>query len=475
MKDNKKSLSVYTAWYSVGNFIIRSISFLLLPLYSNLLSTTEFGDYALLVSMYSIIAVLYQSGMQNALTKYYLENENQVQRKKIFSSIFNSIVISGILLTCLSIIFSKGISQLILGTQHDSKLISIIFIALFFETLSFFPLHLLKTKEKARKVVTYSSVSAVINLLLNVVFVYKMRMDIEGIFIAQMLSSLALTIIVFPSVLPEIQMYIDKVLLKKMFLFSLPFVVSGLFSSAVDVSDRFILNIFTSKDEVGIYTLSYKIAMIMNVFVISFRTAWIPRALNVYNSQNYSVIFGNTLKKLTSVSLTILLCITLFSPYLFHIRLFGVTILNKNFEPGLVILPYILLGYFFSGLAIFYSLFPFISSKSYYFLYSDLIAFVVNILLNFILIPLVGMVGAAIATTLAYFASALFLFFISRRKINITYPIKNLSTIIISCLVLLIIGMNLKNLLVDVVIIIIYLTLIVRLSKISLAGLFSIT
>ncbi len=473
--ENKKSLSAHTAWYSIGNFIIRSVSFILLPLYSNLLSTSEFGNYALLISLYAIAGVLYQSGMQNSLTKFYLGDVNIEQRKKVFSSIFNSIIILGILLTCISLIFSKWISKLILNTPQYDKLISLVFITLLVDTLSYFALHLLKTKEKVSKVVFLSCISALVNLLLNILFCYHLQMSVEGIFLAQLLSSLVLLIILLPSILPEMQISIDKVLLKKMFLFSLPFVIGGVFSAAVDVSDRFILNFFTTKEEVGIYSLSYKIATVMNVFIISYKTAWIPRALNVYNGRNYSEVFGNTFKKLISISLVIILIVTLFSPYLFQIKLFNVNILNKNYEAGLVILPYILFGYLFSGLAAFYSLFPFVSSKSYYFLYSDLIAFLVNLILNFILIPILGMMGAAVATTFAFIASASFLFIISKQKIPIFYPVKELVIIILSAAIFLFVGMYFQNLILNIVLIIIFLILTERLTRINLIQLFRIT
>ncbi len=472
--ENKKSLSSSTAWYSIGNFVIRSISFLLLPLYSNLLSTEEFGNYALLISLYTIISVLYQSGMQNSLTKFYLENDDSAYRKKVFSSVFNTIIIIGVLITCLSIIFSGSISQLILGSIQYRSLIELVFLTLFAETLGYFILHLFKTKEEAKKVVIYSLIAAIINLVLNIVFVYYYRLNVEGIFIAQLLSSFVLFILLIPSLLSELQMLIDKLLLKKMFLFSLPFLIAGVFSSAVDVSDRFILNYFTNKSEVGIYSFSYKIAMVMNVFVISFRTAWIPHALNVYHSKNYSEVFGNTFKKLLAVSFLIILVVPLISPFLFKLKLFDVYLLSKNFESGLIILPYVLLGYLFNGVASFYSLYPFESSKSYYFLVTDLLAFLVNIILNFIFIPLLGMVGAALSTTLAFLSAAIFLFIISRRKIVVFYPWKEIILIVLIAGIFLFIGLSFQSLMLRILLIVLYLVIVGQLTKIKMKNLFRV-
>ena len=72
-----KSLSKSVAWYGIGNIFIRSVSFILLPFYSNLISTAEFGNYALLMSVYAIISVLYQFGMHGTLNKFYIEEQKQ--------------------------------------------------------------------------------------------------------------------------------------------------------------------------------------------------------------------------------------------------------------------------------------------------------------------------------------------------------------------------------------------------------------
>ncbi len=472
---NSKSLSGSTIWYSFGNFVVRSMSFILLPLYSHLISTNDFGIYSLLMSFYAIAAVFFQSGMQNALMKYYLETPDIDQKKKIFSSIINSIFALGVLFTFTGILFSKEISQLVLGASQYSKLTALLFISLFLDTLGYFGLHLLKTQVKAKKVVSYSLASAVINLILNIVFVYSLKMGVEGIFLAQIISSLFLIIFLLKDMFADYKLTIDIDFIKKAVIFSLPIIIGGILSSAVDVCDRFFLNIFTDKNTVGIYSLSYRIAIVMNVFVISFRTAWIPHALNLYKTSGSEEILGKTYLKLLSIGFLILIAVTLFAPFLFNLKLFNVFLLDKNYEPGLIILPFILFGYLINGIIAFYSLYPFISNKSYHFLISDGSAFVVNILLNLILIPAMGMLGAAVATTAAFFIGALYLYIVSVNKINIIYPVKEILQLIFITAVVFVSGILYKSFYVDIVLIIIYLVIISRVAKIKMTGLLKLS
>ncbi len=462
------SLSGSTAWYGLGNLFIRSVSFLLLPLYSNLITTGEFGSYALIMSLYAIISVLYQAGMQSGLTKFYLQEKLPEKRNEIFSTGLNAILISGAVLTLIVIIFSGKISSIVLNSEKYSELINIIFIALFLETAGNFCLHLLKTKEASKSVVLYSSIAAVINLILNIILVYYLRLSVKGIILSQFFAAIVLLVIVFPAVKKEYTAVINKKVLSGLLSFSYPLILAGLLSSAVDVSDRFILNHFLGSDEVGIYSFSYRIAMVMNVFVISFRTAWAPHAINLFYKGQYRNRFGKTFNKLLAASFMILLSVGLFAEYLFKTHIGNVNIFNSQYASGVVIIPFILGGYLFGGLSSFYSVYPFVSGKSFHFLIADLLAFAVNILLNFLLIPSFGLIGAAAATTIGIMLSAIYLFIISRKEVKIDYEIKEILFIAISAILFLIIGIQFKEFILDILLIVFYLGVIQFLTKIKL-------
>ncbi len=453
----KNSLSKSVAWYGLGNLFIRSASFILLPIYSNLISTSEFGNYALLMSVYAIVSVLYQFGMHGSLNKFYIEERTEKKKKIIFSTLLNAIFLIGIIVTLMLCFAAKEISLLIFATADFSSLLILVFITLFIETVCFYILLLLKTKELSKQAVKYSAVGAVLNVFFNILFVFVYRLSVAGIILSQLISSSVLLLIMLKVIRTDYTLRIDIEFLLRLLRFSYPIMFAGFLSAAVDVADRFILNYYLGTSEVGIYSLSYRIAMVMNVFVISFRTAWNPYSLNLFYSKDYESSYGSTITRLVAVSCFILLVLSLFSGYLFDITLFGNSLFNPIYKSGIVILPLVIIGYIFSGISSFYSVYPFISNKSYHFLISDLIAFLSNILINIIFIPKFGIIGAAFATATGFLSGAAYLFFISRDEIKVDYQTKDLSIIIISALMFLFIGLNLKNFFVDVVVILSYL------------------
>lgn len=462
--EKRTQLSKATALYTAGNLFIRSVSFLLLPLYSNLISTEEFGNYALVMSLYAIIAVFYQSGLQSALSKYYLEEPSKNKRKEIFSTILNSAGLIGLLLTILIFILAGWIAKETTGSVKYDSLLRIVFAALFFESITFIALHLLRTKELAGKVVIYSSFSAVINLIFNVYLVYYLRLGIYGIIWSQLIASVSLFIVLVPFLKINYLGVLKADLAKIFFTFSYPLIIAGVLSASVDVIDRFIIDYFLGKSEVGLYSFSYRIALLMNIFVMSLRSAWTPYSIRLYNEGNYKEEFGKSLTKIIAVSLLIFLIVSIFVDDLFNVRFAGFNLFDPRYKGGIEIIPVILISYFFSALVTYYSVYPYISGKSVHFLISDFIALIINVALNFILIPVYGIMGAAAATFFSYFGNASYLVIVSEQKIKITYePLKII--IILAVIGLFYLVSKLLNIFaVDIVILVISCFLVYRLT-----------
>lgn len=469
---NKTSLSKSVAWYGLGNIFVRALSFILLPVYSNLLSTRSFGDYSLLMSVYAVALVIYQFGMFGALNKFFIEEKSEHKKKVIFSSILNSIFIISILVTGILWISSSEISKVVFGTPEFAPLLVILLFSILFETLCSYIFYLLKTMELAKKAVMYSALGAVLNLLLNIIFVYYLKLSVPGIIYAQLISGFILFLLLFSLMRENYVLSIDREILKAVIRFSIPLVIANLLTAGNNVADRFILNILSGREVVGIYSFSYRLAIIMNIFVMSFTTAWSPHSLNLYYSNDYKTTFGKTLNKLVALSCVFLLVVSLFAPYLFDLHLFGISFFNPSYRAGIIIIPLIMTGYIFNGISSFYSVYPTVSNKTYHILISDLGAFILNVGLNILLIPRLGMLGVAFATLTGFIFAAAYLFVVSRKAIVIDYQTKELMITILIALIILFAGLNLASLVINIILVLIYLTALNYLTDIKLVQLF---
>lgn len=470
----KSGLFEATAWYGIGNLFVRVVGFVLLPLYSNLIPVEQFGVYSLMMSTYAIAGVFYQFGMIASLTNFYLKESEESGRKIIFSTVINSIIILGFILTAIAYLVLPILSKKILGSNEYFSLFFLLFVIIFFETISSFILQLFKTQELSKKVVVYLFVSAFLNLLLNIWFVYELGMGIRGIIYAHLLTSFLVFALLIPLIKHSYTFIINKKTLTSTYLFALPLFISGIFASGMDVADRFILDHFLGKREVGEYSFAYRLAMITNIFVISFRAAWTPYALNHFKDNDYANNFGKILIKVLAIGAFILLLVSFFADDLFDVELLGRKLFNPVYKNGLVILPYVVVGYIFSSLASFYSVYPFVSNKSYHFLISDGLGLVSNLVLNFFLIPSFGLAGAGISTCVSFMIAALYLYFISKDKIIIAYPKEEMLTTILASSVLMVLGIEYNNFILQMALILIYLLMIEFILKIKISKLFRI-
>lgn len=463
------SLFKSTVWYTVGNLFSRSIGFILLPFYSNLIPTVDFADYSLVMSAYLVLSAVYQAGLHYSLTKYYLEAKDDNSRNNIFSTLFTLIIVWSLLLSTLFTLNAEGISNIILGSSGKTMLIIISVWMLFADTFFYTAVHLLKVLELSGKVAVYTAIYSVVNLLLNVLLVFIFKWNVTGILTAQIVSAVILSFIILPLLKQYYKPVFDFGLLPPMLLFSLPLLLSDLFSNMVDVIDRFILNHFLDKTAVGLYSFSYRVAMVMNVFVISFRTAWTPYSLRLFNEdKNYPEVFGKSMTKFVALSLLVFLMVSSLIDDAFRFSFFGFNIFNMRYEPGTVIIPFILLGYVLGGLASFYTIYPYVSGRSHHFLISEAIGFIVNFILNIILVPRFGIIGAAAATTLSLLAVLLYLIALSG-KVKIKYQIKELFLISSAAFILFSLSKIINLLPVDILIILLFIIFIRKILNVRLS------
>jgi O-antigen/teichoic acid export membrane protein len=451
-----QKLMLSTAWYTIGNLFVRLFNFLLLPIFSNLIPAEQFGKYSLLISLTVIALAFYQFGLPSGLSKFYIEESSPDKKKIIFSTSINILLINSILITAIVLIFSSGISNWLFDDKNYANLLALLFFILIIDTISTQILQLLKTQEEAKKVVTYTALGAIINILMNLLFVVHFKFGIWGIAISQTISSAAVLIFLIPLIREHYKFVIDKNIAKSMILFCVPIFIAGVFNYGIDVIDRFILNIYYGQKEVGIYSFSYRIAMVMNLFVISFSTAWIPHSLNLFHSRDYKESFGKTFSKLLGAGLAILVIGTLLSDDLFRISYKDDFLFNSSYADGAVIIPFILLGYLFNGIATFYFVYPLTENRSRHFIYSDGLGLLVNIIANFLLIPAVGMIGAAVSTAISYMTVSAYLFSVSKNKVLVVYPRKQIIELILLTLVILTVGLMFKFLITDLILIIIF-------------------
>lgn len=434
-----KELTKDTVIYGISTIVGRFLGFLLVPFYTNVASITQddFGIYSNIYAYMALFVIIFIYGMDAAFMKYSsLANENE--KKGNFSTPFLFVSITSIALCLILFLGQDLFIPLMEIPQNYTRIYYYFILILFLDAVALIPFASLRLKRKAGQFTLIKLVNIILNLSLNLFLILKLEMGIEAIFISNLVASLFSFLALIPEINTNLKLRIDKLILNKMLRFAIPYLPGSIAAMAVQVIDRPIVLAMTDAKTLGIYQANYKLGIFMMLFVSMFHYAWQPFFLNNAKEQNAKELFSKILTLFLLAASIIWIVLTLFvsdfaSWEIFH----GKTIIGQKYLSGLYIVPAVLLGYLFHGLYVNFTAGIYIEEKTKYFPLVTGIGAIVNIVVNILLIPVMGILGAALATLFAYMAMSANLFFISQKYYEIKYEygriIKILSLLILSC------------------------------------------
>lgn len=424
MSSQIKKIFSDTVIYTFGSVFNRLLPFLLLPLYTLYFKPAEYGVFSLVYSFWFFVSVFYLYGMETSFQKFFIEAKSAVEKKSIYSSTLILILLTSIIFSSVIFVLAGYISVKVTGSESNTALIRLLAFILVIDSLYRIPMILINSEQRSKLYSAINAAAVVLNVTINIILIVSFKMGIEAIFYSYLVSYSFVFILAFAFSRKffSIQLNFDKV--KGLFRFSHQFLYYGLFLISMDLIDRFILEYFKGSAEVGIYSASYRIGIVMNLVITGFKVAWTPFFLNLKDEEGNKEIFSKIFTYFCYGGLVVFLTFSLLADDLVKINIAGYTLLNQNYWGGLVIIPYILIAYLFSGLYLNLNVAAFFQNKIKYLILSSGAGCVSNVILNFILIPGYSITGAAIATMLSYMIMFLVLYFYSQRIYRIDYEWK---------------------------------------------------
>ncbi len=421
MLEKIKELTKDTAIYGISTIVGRFLGFLLVPFYTNVIDTTDFGIYSNIYAYLAFLNIVFIYGMDAAFMKFSSIAE-EAGKKKTFSTAYLFVFITTIALALLLYLLRSPFAGLMEIPGRYTNLYYYIIFILIFDTLVLVPFANLRLERKAGKFSSIKLANIIINLALNFVLVLKYRLGIEAIFISNLIASAFSFIVLIPEILRKLTLRIDKELLKIMLRFGILYLPASLAAMVVQVVDRPVVLAMTNTSTLGIYQANYKLGIFMMLFVSMFQYAWQPFFLNNAKEKNAKEIFSKILTLFLLVSSLVWIVLTLFVEDFARFQfLAGHSIIGKKYLSGITIVPIILLGYLFNGVYYNFQAGIYIEEKTKYFPYVTGAGAVINVVVNVLLIPVLGIIGAALATLASYAVMAGSLFFFSQKYYRINY------------------------------------------------------
>ena len=426
VRTNIKRMSKHTAVYGMGNILNRAITFLLLPLYTNILTTADYGVLNLIYPFLGLMNVAFMYGMDSAFMRFFIPEKDEKRRLEIFSTVYLSILATTALLTGLLYLFEPLLARAVLG--NDSHLLYLAFVILALDGLSFLPVLYYRSINKPVNYVAIVFGEVILNLALNILFVAFFRWGIRGVLLANIFSSAAKLVLSSPALFHNLKTLFRMPLWKDLLKFGLPTVPAVLFANIIALGDKFILRYFFDESTVGIYAASYKIAIIMALLVTAFRFAWHPFFLSISDQPDAKQTYSKILTLFVMVASFLFLMVAMLAPPILTTPFFGVTIIPITYQAGLKVIPWILIANIFQGIYVNLVVGIYLEKKTHLSPLLTGIGMIVNLGTNFLLLGVFKMdfTAAGIATMLAYLAQTIAIFLVTRRFYPIRYEYEKL-------------------------------------------------
>lgn len=428
MKEKLKELTKDTAIYGISTMLGRFLNFILVPFYTNVFSPADYGVVILIYSYIAIFNIIFIYGMDAAFLKYAAFKDIG-DEKDNFSTPFLSVLFSSVVFCGLLILLTKPIAQFVELSSNLNYLIILSSLILFFDANSVISFLKLRLERKAKLFSFIKIANILFNITLNVFLIVKLKWGIEAIFISNLAASILSFILLIPTLIKNFKFSFHTLLFKRLVRFGLPYLPAGLGMMLVQVIDVPILEKLTDVKTVGIYKANYKLGIFMMLFVNMFQYAWQPFFLSNAKEENAKEIFSKVLTYFTIVGSLMVVLLSLFISDLVKIDYAGFSIIGEKYWAGLYIVPIILFAYLFNGFYVVFSAGIYIEEKSVYApIVTGLGAFT-NVAANYILIPQLNIMGAALATLLSYIVMAGGYYVVTQKFYKINYDYYKLAKI----------------------------------------------
>ena len=438
MLDKIKQLTKDTAVYGISTILGRFFGFILTPFYTHVLPDKgEMGIYNNYYAAIAFLNVVFIYGMDAAFMKYASLNSGET-KKKVFSTALIAVTVTTIILSVALYFLQNSFMSyldipekyLLIDPERFYRFFYYLIFILILDTVTIIPFAYLRLERKSKKFALIRLINIVVNLLLNLFFFIKLKWGMESIFVANLIASLLNLVLLAPDILQNLVLKIDKEYLRKMFWFGVPYLPASLSATIVQVINRPMVEKLTDYETLGVFSASYKLGTLMMLVVMMFQFAWQPFFLTNAKEKNAKEIFSKVLTLFLLFTSLLWIVISLFIDDVMKMKLFGISIYQERYQDGLVIVPIILLGYLFNGIYYNFQAGIYIEEKTKYFPIVTSAGAIVNVVANLLLIPALGIVGAALATLASYIVMAYGLYYYSQKFYKIEYELSKIARII---------------------------------------------
>jgi len=430
-----KKLAGETAIYGLSSIVGRLLNYLLMPLYTRLFLREEYGIVNELYAYTGFLMVLYIFRMETAFFRYGTAEEG---RDEAFSTSFWSVLGTSGLFSLLILCFANPITDWLEYAPEQSTFVTMFGLILAFDTLAEIPLARLRLEHRAKRFAAVRLTGIALNIGFNLFFlllcpwllkhgiasdfigkIYHREFGVGYIFLSNLIASTGVLLLLIPE-MRRVEWRFSPAVWRTMLIYAAPLILASMAGIVNEMLDRVLLKRLLPGDatsnlaQVGVYSASYKLAMLMSLVTQAFRYAAEPFFFANAKHKDAKILYADVTKYFSILGTATLLGVLLYLDVLKHL-------IGSDFWGGLGVVPILLFANLFLGLYYNVSIWYKLTDQTKLGGWIAVGGAIITIVLNVWWIPRIGYMGSAWATLICYAAMTAACWWLGRKYYPVNY------------------------------------------------------
>ncbi len=429
---NLKSLAKDTAIYGLSSIVGRFLNYLLMPLYTHVISAAS-GGYGVVTNLYAytaLILIILIFGMETTLFRF--ANKADETPDTVFSTALSVVgVLSAIFLAGM-FAFITPISEALGYAEHPEYLLMMSGVVVL-DAIQAMPLSYLRFQKKSIKFASLKLLFIILNIVLNVFyFVVLGKTDVSYVFSINLWCTGLITFFFVPDFL-KVKWHFDWALLKRMLSYSWPILLLGVAGILNQAADKILFPLIykeaDAQAQLGIYGACVKVAMIMALITQAFRYAYEPIVFSTAKEKDSKEYYAHAMKYFIIFTLFAFLCVIAFMDVLQYL-------VGEEYRQGLVVVPIVMVAEIMMGIYFNLSFWYKLIDKTIWGAFFSLAGCAVLIAVNVLFIPRYGYMACAWGGCAGYGTAMLLSYAVGQKCNPIRYDLKGIFSYIVLAAVL---------------------------------------
>jgi O-antigen/teichoic acid export membrane protein len=395
--DELKRLGRHSAVYGLGGLVSRILATLLLPLYTHYLSPGAFGRVEIITAAVAVFSILLQMGISSAFFRFYFDAKENVERLTVIRTSFWFTMTMATVGLVIGVVFAHEFAHL-LGLGDDAALVRAGAVGLWAQTNYQQLTALFRVEERSTQYAIASVANVLITVAAMVLFVAVFHWGAIGLVVGNFTGTLIVYAVLLLYRNEQLGLEFDRGLFRRMQHFGMPLVPAALALWTINFVDRQFIVHYKDAAEVGVYSAAVRIAGVITFVMVAFRTAWPAFAYSIDDDREAKRTYAFVLTYLLTFASWVSLALGALAPW------WVALLTNPRFqraEEAVALLAFA--GTVYAG----YTVLAIGSGRARRTQLNWVVTgagAAVNVALCIWLVPAYGMVGAAVATLVAYVA-----------------------------------------------------------------------